>query len=134
MVRREDWPLRLNAWLDSARERAFKWGAHDCVMAAADAVRMMTGEDPAKAYRGLYTSKREAVVLLADHGGLEAMVSSVLGAPLPTPKLAQRGDLVLVDSPEGQALSVVVGAAAVGPGKAGVVFTSMGSWLVAWRV
>lgn len=134
MVRREDWPLRLNAWLDSIRARPFEWGRHDCVLAAADAVEMMTGRDPAAAFRGGYASRKEAVLVLAEHGGLAAMVSAALGAPLATPRLAQRGDLVLVDTPEGPAVSVVLGAQAAGPGKAGVVFSSMGSWLVAWRV
>ncbi len=133
--RRQDWPLRLIAWLESVRERPFEWGAHDCVLAAADAVQMMTGEDPAKAYRGLYSSKREAVVILAEHGGLAAMVTAALGPQLQFVKMAQRGDLVLVDTPgEGPAISVVLGAEAAGPGKNGAVFTPMAGWKTAWRV
>ena len=134
-VRREDWPLRLNAWLDSVRERAFEWGEFDCALGAADAVFAMTGVDYAVEFREAYFSKRNAVRLLAERGGLEALVTQALGDPLDGPKLAQRGDVVLVDSGgDGPAIAVVVGAAAVAPSPAGVVFVPMSQWLKAWRV
>jgi hypothetical protein len=133
--RRQDWPLRLNAWLDSVREKPFSWGAHDCVMGAADAVKMMTDEDPAKAYRGRYVTRTEAARVLVEHGGLEAMVTAALGAPLSNPKFAQRGDLVLVDSgAEGPAIAVVILDKAAAPGPEGVVFVPMEAWQKAWRV
>ena len=134
-VRREDWPLRLNAWLDSVRDRAFAWGQFDCALGAADAVFAMTGVDYAVEFREAYFSKRNAVRLLAERGGLEALVTQALGAPLDGPKLAQRGDVVLVDSGgEGPALAVVIGASAVAPSPAGVVFVPMARWTKAWRV
>ena len=134
-VRRQDWPLRLNAWLDSVRDRAFSWGQFDCALGAADAVFAMTGVDYAVEFREAYFSKRNAVRLLAERGGLEALVTQALGAPLDGPKLAQRGDVVLVDSRgDGPALAVVIGAAAVAPSSAGVVFVPAPQWLKAWRV
>jgi len=132
--RRQDWPLRLNAWLESVRTKRFVWGEHDCALGAADAVLMMTGTDPAAAFRGRYTSKVGAALIIVEHGGLEAMVTAALGDPLPTPKLARRGDVVLVDSPEGQAIAVVLGASAAGPGPDGAVFVPMEGWKAAWRV
>lgn len=133
--RRQDWPLRLNAWLDSARNRPFSWGSHDCVLAAADAVVAMTGWDPAAEFRGRYTTRTGGVRALAEGGGLEAMVTAALGDPLPTPRLAGRGDLVLVDGgPEGPALCVVLGAEAAGPGLDQVVYAPMKDWRVGWRV
>jgi len=134
-VRRQDWPLRLNAWLDSVRERAFSWGEFDCALGAADAVFAMTGVDYAVEFRQAYFSKRNAARLLAERGGLEALVTQALGEPLDGPKLAQRGDVVLVDSGvEGPALAVVIGAAAVAPSPAGVVFVPMAQWKVGWRI
>lgn len=135
MIRRQDWPLRLNAWLDSARQRPFVWGTHDCVMAAADAVKGMTDKDPAQAWRGQYATRTGAARVLLENGGLEGMVCEALGAPLENPRFAQRGDLVLVDTgAEGPAIAVVVGAEAAGPGLEGVVFAPMKDWRVAWRV
>jgi len=134
-VRREDWPLRLNAWLDSVRVRPFVWGEFDCALGAADAVEAMTGVDYAVEFRGAYFSKRNAARLLAERGGLEALVTQALGAPLDVPLLAQRGDVVLVDSgAEGPALALVIGAEAVAPGPQGAVFVPMGQWKVGWRI
>jgi len=134
-ARRQDWPLRLNAWLDSMRSRPFAWGKFDCALGAADAVQAMTGVDYAVEFREAYFSKRNAVRLLAERGGLEALVTQALGDPLGSAKLAQRGDVVLVDSgAEGPALAVVIGAEAVAPGPQGAVFVPMGQWLKAWRV
>lgn len=133
--RREDWPLRLNAWLESIREKPFAWGVHDCVLGAADAVRMMTGVDPAAAFRGCYGTGFAASRILIEHGGLEAMASAALGAPLASPRLAGRGDLVLVEAGiEGPALAVVILADAAAPGPAGVTFVPMKDWRIAWRV
>jgi len=134
-VRRQDWPLRLNAWLDSVRERPFAWGVNDCALGAADAVLAMTGVDYAAEFRGAYFSKRNAARLLAERGGLERLVTQALGDPLATPKLSQRGDVVLVHAGAGgPALAVVLGAHAVAPGPGGAVFVPMAQWLMAWRV
>ena len=134
-ARRQDWPLRLNAWLDSMRSRPFAWGKFDCALGAADAVQAMTGVDYAVEFREAYFSKRNAAQLLSERGGLEALVTQVLGAPLDVPLLAQRGDVVLVDSgAEGPALAVVIGAQAVAPGSQGAVFVPMAKWRKAWRV
>jgi hypothetical protein len=134
-VRRQDWPLRLNAWLENIRERPFAWGVNDCALGAADAVFAMTGVDYAVEFRQAYFSKRNAVQLLAARGGLEVLVTQALGEPLDGPRLAQRGDLVLVDTEsEGPALAVVIGAAAVAPGPGGATFVPMPQWRKAWRV
>ena len=130
----QDWPLRLNAWLDSVREKPFAWGTHDCVLGAADAIRMMTEEDPAASFRGRYDSRMGAARFLAQYGGLEEAVTAVLGAPLEGPRLAGRGDVVLVEGGEGLTLAVVIGAAAVAPGPEGATFVPMRDWKVGWRV
>ncbi|HUF81285.1 MAG TPA: hypothetical protein VMN03_09140 [Burkholderiales bacterium] len=133
--RRQDWPLRLNAWLDSVREKAFAWGTHDCVLGAADAVLAMTGQDPAQAYRARYQTRTGAARVLAEHGGLEALVTGALGAPLPGPRLAGRGDVVLMESgTQGPMLAVVIGASAVAPGPEGATFLPMADWRTGWRV
>ena len=43
MTRRlDDWPTRLNAFIDAARERPFAWGTWDCCTFAAAAVETVT--------------------------------------------------------------------------------------------
>ena len=138
MTRYPDWPSLLTAEIDRARKRPFCWGGlsggQDCCLFAADVVFALTGRDFAESFRGRYSSRAEAVALLGARGGLEAVVTGCLGEPLPTALLARRGDVVMVDTPEGRALGVVVGAKAVGAGPQGLTFVPMAGWLKAWRV
>ena len=133
--RREDWPLRLNAAVDAARERPFGYGSHDCLLFAADGVLAMTDEDPVAALRGTYGSKLEAARLVKKMGGLEAMATAAFGHKLENPALARRGDVVLCEWAAGLGLGVVLGAvAAVPAAEGGLHFAPMPLWLAAWRV
>ncbi len=134
MRRFEDWPRRLAAAIEAARGRPFSWGEHDCALFAAGVVRELTGEDLAASFRGRYRSKAEAVAILGARGGLEAVATSALGAPLGTPALAQRGDVVLVQTDEGLALGICCGPHAAVTGPQGLAFAPMPAWLKAWRV
>ena len=132
--RREDWPLRLNAALESARARAFAWGEHDCCMFAAGVVRELTGEDFAAPFRGAYAERDGAGLILAEQGGVEAITTAALGAPLDNPRFAQRGDVVLIETEEGMALGICDGVNAWLPGVRGLVHRPMPHWRAAWRV
>lgn len=136
MVKRfEDWPQRLAAAIEAARGRPFCWGAHDCALFAAEVVQALTGIDFAAEFRGRYASKAEAVGLLGERGGLEAVVTAVLGTPRPSPILAQRGDVVMVVTDEGHALGICNGAHAACAGReGGLVFKPMPEWRLAWEV
>jgi hypothetical protein len=134
MKRYEDWPQRLVAAIEAARGRPFAWGAMDCCLFAADVVLAMTGVDYAAGFRGRYDSRAGAVALLGARGGLEAVATSALGEPLPTTLMAQRGDVVMVRSPEGPALGVCEGVMAWFAGPDGVVPRPMREAVKAWRV
>lgn len=58
--------------------RPFVWGVNDCSLFAADWVRSRTGLDPASDWRGAYTTMRTAHRLLADRGGLLAVISNAM--------------------------------------------------------
>lgn len=92
-MRFEDWPQRLDAEIERARSREFAYGAHDCCLFAADIVLAITGVDPAAHLRG-YTCAIAAARIVAAHGSIEALASSLLGEPV-SPKSAQRGDIVI---------------------------------------
>ncbi len=135
MRRFEDWPRRLDAAIEAARARHFSWSeGHDCCLFAADVVLALTGRDFAESFRGRYSTRAEAVALLGARGGLEAVVTSYLGQPLPTALLARRGDVVMVETPEGRALGVSVGGKAACAGPQGLTFVPMAGWLSGWRV
>jgi hypothetical protein len=150
MTRFDDWPERLLACVAAARARPFAWGSHDCGLFAADCVRVMTGADPAASYRRCYASKHGAYAVLrrgAGAGGvragfktaptgaaLAAAWTAALGMPLASPNLAQRGDVVLVESRAGAACGVVLGGVIAAAGPKGLVFLPLGAALQAWRV
>lgn len=95
MYRRPDWEVRLAAYLEPLRLRAFAWGRHDCCTFAAGAVEAMTGVDPMPEFRGHYTTARGSVRALRRIG------AGTLAATLDTkfepvePSLAQRGDIIM---------------------------------------
>jgi len=137
MRRREDWPERLGAVVDAARRRPFEWGRFDCALFAADAVAAMTGEDLAAPFRGRYRTRAGASRALrrAGYESLEALCMALLGQPLDTPTLAQRGDVVLLEAGNGPQLGVCVGAQAAAPCEGeGLVFAPLSLWRTAWRV
>jgi hypothetical protein len=112
---------------------------------AADCVRAITGVDPAASYRGHYASQRGARAVLRRHVGaglkpatthnaLSAAWTAALGTPLAHPYLAQRGDVVLVDTDAGAAAGVVVGGAIAAAGPVGLIFLPLRLARRAWRV
>ncbi len=113
MRRRDDWPERLAYFLAEARGRPFAWGSWDCCLFVVEAIRAMTGIDLGERYRGTYSDEAGAVEILARDGGVVGIATAMLGAPLPTPLLAKRGDVVAVETRGGTALGVVAGKAAM---------------------
>lgn len=91
-----DWPERLAAYLDQHRLTPFEWGTHDCVLFAAGAVGAMTGNHGM--LPGTWSDRAHAAQLLRRLGGLVPAVDRVLPR-LPGPQWAQRGDLLLVQTP-----------------------------------
>lgn len=94
LARYIDWPERLAAYLAQARPLPFAWGTHDCVTFAAGAVHAITGQQVLPLS---WPDASHAARALRSMGGLPAAVGSVLPA-LAAPELAQRGDVVLVQT------------------------------------
>ncbi len=136
MYRLPDWEVRLAAYLEPLRLRAFAWGSHDCCTFSAGAVEAMTLVDPMPEFRGHYSTaigsaralRRFGKVTLA--ATLDAKFESV-SAPL-----AQRGDIVMT----GGLLGICLGAFLVAVGREGdhegLIRIERSSWVEprAWRV
>lgn len=134
-VRQADWPRLLAEALRAAETRPFAWGSHDCATWAFDLARDLTGgEDVAALWRGRYRTGAGAARVMRRLGwrNLEAMGRDLLGAPLSTPRLAQRGDLVLGGTPP--AFGVAAGARAVFVGPQGLVSLPIDACPLAWRI
>ncbi len=87
----EDWPERMNAVIEEARDKPFAWGEHDCCLFAADVVQAITGKDYAKEYRGKYKTMRGAYKLLKKKPLAKVLDSRFKRTPFPN-----RGDVVLI--------------------------------------
>jgi hypothetical protein len=131
MTRYPDWPERLHRFIEDRREAVFCWGAHDCCLFAADALAAITGADLASDLRGKYASRLGAARLLKKHGGLRAIADARLER-IPT-LAAGRGDIVLIETPEGDALGVCLGRQIAAQGSEGLVFMGMERAEAAWR-
>lgn len=131
-MRREGWERALSAEVEAARTRPFEWGRHDCALWAADCVMAMTGNDPAACWRGRYRTALGAARILRRSGcdDIAAMAARVLDAPLPSPVMARRGDILS----DGEAMGVCIGAAAAFLSPDGLVFKPLAACAVGWRV
>lgn len=134
-TRRPGWERRLAEAIEDARDRPFCWGRHDCAIFAFDLRRDLTGcYDTAALWRGRYTTARGAARVMRRLGwpSLEAAGRDLLGQPLPSVHLAQRGDLVLAGT--GLGFGVCLGARAAGIAPAGLVLVPMTACALAWRI
>lgn len=120
----------LIAMIDTRRRRAFAWrGGRDCVSFAALAVKAQTGIDPRGELR--WRSRREARLLLASCGGLEAAMDARFNRVAPA--MAKRGDIAALPCDEfGVRLMVVEGTTLVGPGDEGLERLPRAMMIIAW--
>lgn len=137
MKRTEGWEKRLAALVEARERMPFAWGSFDCALFGADAVLALTGSDPAAAYRGLYdTQLGAAVALRRICGGGVSQAVEANGWPEISPALAQRGDVGLTETPEGEAVVVCLGRDWVGPRLGAVGLARIGRAAVkrSWRI
>jgi hypothetical protein len=99
----------LSCFLRATGSRPFSWEEqHDCLMLLADWASIRLGRDPAAALRGAYASEAGARRVLIHHGGAVALVDSLLRPfGVKQTQTPVRGDLALMESPEG-ALGCIV--------------------------
>nr|WP_227459659.1 hypothetical protein [Cupriavidus pauculus] len=120
-------------FIEARRERAFSWGASDCCLFVCDAVEAITGSDPAARWRGLYSTEKGARRLLRDNDGVSGLAALAFGAPV-VAALAGRGDVVLIDTPAGEALALCVGGLIAAQAEEGIEFYPIGAAKAAWKI
>jgi hypothetical protein len=89
-----DWERRLSDFIVTNRDRALVWGEWDCVLMACSAVEAMRGDDPAAAYRGRYSTKAGAAMVLKELGAGTLLRTMDTNFERRAPGRARRGDLV----------------------------------------
>lgn len=135
MPRIEHWERHLAEAIAIAQARTFAWGLHDCPTFAFETRQRLTGgADVAALWRGRYSTARGGLRVMRRLGWdtLETMGHALLGAPLASIHLAQRGDLVLAEG--GTGFGVCLGARAFGMAPEGLVSLPLDACRLAWRV
>lgn len=129
-MRREGWERRLFELIEARRSEPFAWGKNDCLTFALEGFEAVHGV-PALELPGSYKTEVGAARLLKrlGHASLEAAATSVLGKPLASVLLAQRGDIAFLDG-----LMVVTGKEAVGPGADGLEARPLADLKMVWRL
>ena len=131
-----DWPERLTAFVEAHRRTPFAWGAHDCALFSAAAVEAITGSDPLAAWRGAYATEAEAEAIL---GGvtMQAFLDGLYrawGARPIGPKLAGRGDVVVLDVGDMPTCGVHLGGSVAAPGAERLHFLPARLIRAAWAI
>jgi len=131
-MKHPDWHNRLIAVIRAAEKRPFLWGEHDCCLFAADCAEAMTGDNFANGWRGTYDSETGAKkALLRGGGSLENVLAKYLDE-VPV-KMAQRGDIAVVENSDTRCAGVIYGGAVWVPGEAGLVCLRIKP-LSTWRI
>lgn len=131
-MKHPDWHNRLIAVIRAAEKRPFLWGEHDCCLFAADCAEAITGDNFADGWRGTYDSETGAKkALLRGGGSLEKVLAKYLDE-VPV-KMAQRGDIAVVENADTRCAGVIYGGAVWVPGQDGLVCLKIKP-LSTWRV
>jgi hypothetical protein len=142
------WQDTLHKFILLRHKEKFSWGSMDCCLFACDAVREMTAVDLAEDFRNKYDSLTSAVRAMrelvgdgnADIHTLVEIVVEKIAARHSIDEVdlmkAQRGDVVLLDSPMGKALGIVGlrGTHVHTTGPDGLIEVPLRKCLRAWRI
>lgn len=151
------WQELLHNYFLRRENEAFKWGTMDCCLFACDAVLELTGVDMAADFRGHYDSLLSAVRVMKsftaedlntkehdeEEDGSSEFVEAVavkafagFGLEEVPVLMAQRGDMLLLDSPLGKGLGILGlrGTHAHCAGQDGVIDVPLQECLRAWRI
>jgi hypothetical protein len=107
-----DWEARLAGFILARRGMPFAWGTNDCALFVCDAIVALTGIDPALMFRGQYDNKLSALRALREegHSDFEHAISRLCirhAFEEIHPAMAQRGDVVVLDSEGGPTLGLL---------------------------
>lgn len=116
--KRFDWADQMYSVIAQHESESFAWGANDCCLFVARVLDAMTDSSHAALLAEKYSDEQSAIAFIREHGSLAAAVSEFLGAPVE--KRAVRGDVVLFEGGQGDAVGICLGSKIVGMGQAGI--------------
>lgn len=131
----ENWPAELHAHVSRAGMAGHSWGRNDCALFTCDWVRLVTGYDPARAFRRRYSTATGSVKALLRYGTGD-LVSTFDGLMPPRIAIlrARRGDACAAIMADGPALGLVCGSEAAFIGLSGIGLAPLSRCLAVWPV
>jgi hypothetical protein len=143
MTRVQGWEGLFGCYVQTFAGARFAYGTHDCTMFVCDGVRVMTGVDLADGFRGKYSSAAGALKVIRKYVGtpqatLEQLAEAIAAkhgiAEVPV-LMAQRGDVLLLSTPDGPALGLLSldGWHVLAAAPKGLTRTPLQDCLRAWR-
>lgn len=122
-MRLAGWEARLAAVVEAYRELPYHLGQCDCFTLACAVFHALRGVDHWPNIAGRYSTEREAIALISEHGHtMEEAAASFSGSVVIPLAQAQRGDLVFYRDGLGVHLTVCLGHVVAAYGPAGLVF------------
>lgn len=130
-----NWVERLHGSIDRRALAPFNYGTLNCALFAAENVDAVLGEESkyAEAIRAEFSDEAGARAYLEREGGIEAAVTKRLGEPVDWWRL-RRGDVALLETPDGPALGTVIGDVILALGLRGIVSFKLDKALKGWQV
>lgn len=134
-MRKNDWANSLHTYIKAHLNTPFEWGTFDCCLFPAGAVMAMTDIDFAEEFRGHYSTAMGAKRALIKYGSgdiKKTMVNKF--GPMLHRLMAGRGDLVLINTPWGEALGIVWSGKIWATGEQGLITMPLRNALGCWEV
>jgi hypothetical protein len=145
LKRTEHWATReFHDFLLARAKEPFAWGTNDCCLFPADAIQAFTGVDLAAEFRGKYSDEASAFEAIASVAGGKTAEDAAAWCAAKAqlvewahPKMAQRGDLCVVDRGDGTLIAAIVhlnGRDVVTVSESGLVRLPLSALKRAWKV
>lgn len=132
-MRPQDWPARLQEYVEQVRSRPFDPVSHNCALFAAGAIAAITGRDPVSELDITLTSEADVEAVLKAHGGVRGLAVEYLGDIQPRLR-ARRGDVVIKPGEQGETLGICMGDHALFLGPDGLQARQLSECEGCWRV
>ncbi len=124
----------LADYIEEKRNEQFVYGLNDCCQFVREGVERVTGKPIDTSDIGKYSTVKEALRVLKKQGGFESLGKKYFGDPI-EPTYAQRGDIVLFNYKDVEAVGLCVGDKIACLDKDGVVFIDLlENAKLAWRI
>jgi hypothetical protein len=133
LVRLDRWPERLSMFLQERKAVPYAYGTNDCCSIVQDCILAITGTDVFPGVVRPTTQVGAARFLLERGFRTPEDLADALLEPLPTPNLAQRGDVVSFEIEGEFHLAIVTGSSAETPTTGGLAAVPRAMWRNGWK-